>query len=75
MIHAHIWEIPSRSNQHSVHLPCFTIIIGGSLGSFSPKQMVPEFDKVVFNEAVGVIHGPIKTQFGSHLILIESRDD
>ena len=37
--------------------------------------MVPEFDKVVFNEAVGVIHGPIKTQFGSHLILIESRDD
>jgi parvulin-like peptidyl-prolyl isomerase len=51
------------------------LITGGSLGSFGPRQMVPEFDKVVFNEAVGVIHGPIKTQFGAHLILIESRDD
>jgi peptidyl-prolyl cis-trans isomerase C len=51
------------------------LISGGSLGSFGPRQMVPEFDKVVFSEAVGVIHGPIKTQFGAHLILIESRDD
>jgi peptidyl-prolyl cis-trans isomerase C len=37
--------------------------------------MVPEFDKVVFSEAVGVVHGPIKTQFGAHLILIESRSE
>mmetsp|Transcript_19586 Transcript_19586/g.40243 ORF Transcript_19586/g.40243 Transcript_19586/m.40243 type:complete len:155 (-) Transcript_19586:236-700(-) len=48
---------------------------GGSLGSFGPGQMVPEFDKVVFNEDVGVVHGPIKTQFGSHLILITDRDE
>lgn len=47
---------------------------GGSLGSFGRGQMVPEFDRVVFNEPVGVIHGPIKTQFGSHLILITDRD-
>lgn len=26
---------------------------GGSLGSFGKGQMVPAFDKVVFNEAVG----------------------
>lgn len=60
---------------HHSYFSYHGLISGGSLGSFSPKQMVPEFDKVVFNEAVGVIHGPIKTQFGAHLILIESRDD
>ena len=46
---------------------------GGALGEFSPGQMVPEFDTVVFNEAVGVVHGPIKTQFGYHLVEITSR--
>ncbi|MFT5220390.1 MAG: peptidyl-prolyl cis-trans isomerase C [Gammaproteobacteria bacterium] len=47
---------------------------GGDLGSFSPGQMVPEFDTVVFNDAVGEVHGPVKTQFGYHLIEITSRD-
>lgn len=46
---------------------------GGDLGEFSPGQMVEEFDTVVFNEAVGEVHGPIKTQFGYHLIEITSR--
>jgi peptidyl-prolyl cis-trans isomerase C len=46
---------------------------GGDLGTFSPGQMVPEFDAVVFNEAVGVVHGPVKTQFGYHLLEITSR--
>lgn len=48
---------------------------GGDLGSFGPGMMVPEFDKVVFNEAVGVVHGPVKTQFGYHLLEITSRSD
>lgn len=48
---------------------------GGTLGEFSPGQMVPEFDKVVFNEAVGVVHGPIRTAFGFHLVEITSRED
>lgn len=46
---------------------------GGNLGTFSPGQMVPEFDKVVFSEAVGVVHGPVKTDFGYHLVEITSR--
>ncbi len=46
---------------------------GGALGEFSPGQMVPEFDKVVFNEEVGTVHGPVKTQFGFHLIEITKR--
>lgn len=48
---------------------------GGDLGQFSPGQMVREFDQVVFSEAVGVVHGPVKTQFGYHLIEITSRTD
>lgn len=47
---------------------------GGSLGKFSQGQMVPQFDKVVFNDAVGVVHGPVKTAFGAHLILITNRE-
>lgn len=46
---------------------------GGELGEFGPGMMVPEFDRVVFNEAVGVVHGPVKTQFGFHLLEITSR--
>jgi len=46
---------------------------GGDLGEFSPGQMVEEFDTVVFSEAVGEIHGPVKTQFGYHLIEITNR--
>ena len=48
---------------------------GGDLGSFGPGMMVPEFDKVVSNEAVGVVHGPVRTQFGYHLLEITSRTD
>ncbi len=46
---------------------------GGALGEFQPGQMVPEFDQVVFNDEVGKVHGPVKTQFGYHLIEITSR--
>jgi peptidyl-prolyl cis-trans isomerase C len=35
---------------------------GGSLGEFGPGQMVKEFDTIVFNDDVGVVHGPVKTQ-------------
>ena len=48
---------------------------GGNLGEFGKGAMVPEFDKVVFAEEVGKVHGPIRTQFGYHLILINSRSD
>ncbi len=48
---------------------------GGCLGEFSPGQMVKEFDDVVFSEDLGKIHGPIRTQFGFHLIEITSRTE
>tara|TARA_B100000315_G_C14592979_1_gene596967 strand:+ start:7424 stop:7705 length:282 start_codon:yes stop_codon:yes gene_type:complete len=48
---------------------------GGDLGEFSPGQMVPEFDQVVFSQEVGKVHGPIQTQFGYHLIEITNRNE
>mmetsp|Transcript_9430 Transcript_9430/g.15619 ORF Transcript_9430/g.15619 Transcript_9430/m.15619 type:complete len:180 (+) Transcript_9430:171-710(+) len=49
---------------------------GGSLGSFSPGMMVPAFDKVIFDREskVGQVIGPIRTNFGYHLIWIEERN-
>jgi len=52
---------------------CPSGVKGGDLGRFGEGQMVPEFDKVVFNDEVGVVHGPVQTQFGYHLLLITDR--
>ena len=57
------------------HSACPSGKSGGDLGEFSPGQMVPEFDKVVFSEEVGKVHGPVKTDFGYHLIEITNRND
>lgn len=56
------------------HSQCPSGKTGGDLGEFSPGQMVPEFDTVVFNEEVGKVHGPVKTQFGYHLLEITNRE-
>jgi len=48
---------------------------GGDLGEFTQGQMVREFDEVVFTEELNTVHGPVKTQFGYHLIEITSRDE
>ena len=56
------------------HSKCPSGKAGGELGTFSQGQMVPEFDQVVFNEEVGKVHGPIKTQFGFHLVEITNRE-
>jgi peptidyl-prolyl cis-trans isomerase C len=57
------------------HSQCPSGRDGGALGEFQPGQMVPAFDKVVFHEEVDVVHGPVKTDFGYHLIEITSRTD
>jgi peptidyl-prolyl cis-trans isomerase C len=46
---------------------------GGDLGAFGPGQMVKEFDEVVFSGDVGTVLGPVKTQFGYHLIEVTKR--
>ena len=47
---------------------------GGNLGDFGRGQMVPEFDRAVFEMEVGSISdAPVKTQFGYHLIKLNSK--
>ena len=48
---------------------------GGSLGEFGRGQMVPEFDQAAFAAEVGVVVGPVKTQFGYHLIKVEEKKE
>lgn len=48
---------------------------GGDLGTFGRGQMVREFDEVVFSAPVGVVQGPVKTQFGYHLVEVTDRQD
>jgi peptidyl-prolyl cis-trans isomerase C len=48
---------------------------GGDLGQFGPGQMVKEFDEVVFSAEVNTVQGPVKTQFGYHLLEVTARSD
>ena len=57
------------------HSSCPSGAGGGDLGSFGPGQMVPEFDKVVFSADLNTVQGPVKTQFGYHLLEVTSRTD
>ncbi|WP_370980963.1 peptidylprolyl isomerase [Agaribacterium sp. ZY112] len=56
------------------HSQCPSKREDGNLGEFSPGQMVKAFDSVVFNKPILTVHGPIKTQFGYHLIETIYRD-
>jgi len=47
---------------------------GGELGSFGHGQMVPEFEKAAFEAKAGDIVGPVRTQFGYHIIKVEAHD-
>jgi peptidyl-prolyl cis-trans isomerase C len=46
---------------------------GGDLGWFGKGMMVPEFEKVAFDEEVGKVVGPVKTQFGYHVIKVTGK--
>lgn len=48
---------------------------GGSLGEFGQGQMVKEFEDAAFAAEIGHIVGPVKTQFGYHLIKVEGKTE
>lgn len=50
------------------HSTCSSAKRGGHLGEFPPGKMVKAVDNVVFKKAILTVHGPVKTQFGFHLI-------
>ena len=47
---------------------------GGNLGDFGRGQMVPEFDQACFEMEEGEVRGPVKTQFGYHLIRLNKKN-
>ncbi|MGY6548034.1 MAG: peptidylprolyl isomerase [Roseinatronobacter sp.] len=46
---------------------------GGSLGWFGLGAMIPEFEEAVLALEVGDYMGPLETQFGWHLVLLNDR--
>ncbi len=63
-------DFAALARQHS---SCPSGRQGGDLGEFSPGQMVREFDEVVFSAELNKVQGPVKTQFGYHLLEVTSR--
>ena len=44
---------------------------GGNLGWFNKGDMVPEFENAAFSAQKGAVVGPVRTQFGYHIILVK----
>ncbi|MBX9894486.1 MAG: peptidylprolyl isomerase [Nitrosomonas sp.] len=65
-------DFGTLAQQHSL---CPSGKQGGELDEFGRGQMVKEFDTVVFSAPVGEVQGPVKTQFGYHLVEVTQRDD
>jgi len=55
------------------HSSCSSAQKGGDLGQFKEHQMAKAFNDVVFSAELHKVHGPVKTQFGYHLIEITER--
>ena len=63
-------DFAEAARQHST---CPSGRNGGDLGEFGRGMMVPEFDAVVFSAPINEVQGPVKTQFGYHLLEVTSR--
>ena len=48
---------------------------GGELGDFGKGQMVPEFDEACFSMEPGEMRGPVKTDFGYHIIKLNKKNE
>lgn len=55
------------------HSSCPSKNDGGNLGTFGRGQMVAEFDTACFEGEVNAVQGPIKTQFGYHVVQVTER--
>ena len=48
---------------------------GGDLGWFTRGRMVKEFENAVFKMKVGEVAGPVRSQFGLHVIKLNRKDN
>lgn len=46
---------------------------GGELGFFAKNEMVPEFANAAFSAKPNTVVGPVKSQYGYHIILVKDR--
>ena len=56
------------------HSTCPSKKRGGDLGEIKKGQLVKPVEKVIFTQALKKVHGPVKSQFGFHLIQVYYRD-
>jgi peptidyl-prolyl cis-trans isomerase C len=64
-------DFAKLAKKHSI---CNSGKRGGDLGEVRPKQMVKPIDNVIFRKPTNQVHGPIKSQFGFHLVEVIFRD-
>ncbi len=57
------------------HSTCPSGQRGGDLGEFGKGQMVPEFETAAFAADIDTVVGPVKTQFGYHLIKVTAKNE
>ena len=56
------------------HSQCPSKKKSGDLGEINRGQLVKPIEQVVFKKPLKLIHGPIKTKFGYHLVQVYFRD-
>jgi len=59
--------------QAKEHSSCPSGSSGGELGTFGRGQMVAEFETACFDGDINAVQGPIKTQFGYHVVQVTER--
>mmetsp|Transcript_18021 Transcript_18021/g.26666 ORF Transcript_18021/g.26666 Transcript_18021/m.26666 type:complete len:171 (-) Transcript_18021:204-716(-) len=47
---------------------------GGNLGEFGPGLLWKTIDEIAFQKDIGVIHGPVSSPYGEHLVLVRERE-
>ena len=46
---------------------------GGALGFFGRGQMVPAFEEAAFGAEIGKVVGPVETDYGYHLLIVDEK--